>query len=113
MEPWQKWATHKPRAGQTVRYIDPDSKPPTDWTGKVSRVEGARAWVDYGGEEPERFTWCFHDKLNSLHDWPTKAGKCDRCGTPAVTELDGDNLCQAHADAWCRGEADDQIGEAA
>lgn len=29
---------------------------------------------------------------------------CERCGDPAVTELDGDDLCQVHADAWVKAE---------
>lgn len=111
MRACEKWAAHKPRAGQTVLYSDPDARPPINWTGKIVRVEHERAWVDYGtaGEEGsglERFTWCFREKLNSLHDWPTKAGRCDLCGDPAITELDGDNLCQSHADAWVQGERD-------
>jgi hypothetical protein len=77
MEPWQKWAAHRPKAGDPVHYVDADAKPPTDWRGNIVRVEGACAWVDYGnaGEEGtglERFTWCFAEKLNSLHEWPAK-----------------------------------------
>jgi hypothetical protein len=34
-----------------------------------------------------------------------KADACDNCGgTPIVTELDGDRLCQSCADSWCRAE---------
>jgi hypothetical protein len=104
MEPWEKFAADKPRAGQIIREVIADAKPPIDRSGRCVRVEHGRAWVDYGAPEPERFTWCFSDRLNRLHDWPTKSGKCDRCDDPAVTELDGDNLCRTHADAWCRGE---------
>lgn len=32
---------------------------------------------------------------------------CDHCGTrPARTKLDGDDLCQKCADAWCRAEGE-------
>lgn len=103
MEPWQKWDAHKPRAGQIIRETISDAKPPIDRSGVCVRVEHGRAWVDYGEPEPERFTWCFKENLNSLHDWPTKVD-CVRCADPAVAELDGDNLCQSHADAWVRGE---------
>jgi hypothetical protein len=34
------------------------------------------------------------------------ADRCSLCSEPAITNLDGDNLCQAHANAWCRGEAE-------
>ena len=29
---------------------------------------------------------------------------CEHCDQYAVTELDGEQLCQAHADQWCRNE---------
>lgn len=32
---------------------------------------------------------------------PTPCSKCDK---PSVTHLDGDWLCQTHADAWVRAE---------
>lgn len=34
-------------------------------------------------------------------------GKCDFCEGAAITNLDGDNLCQRHADAWCRAEEEE------
>ena len=30
--------------------------------------------------------------------------RCTHCDEKAITELDGDNLCQRHADEWVRGE---------
>lgn len=31
---------------------------------------------------------------------------CAYCQESSITKLDGDDLCKAHADAWCRGEAE-------
>lgn len=33
-----------------------------------------------------------------------ETGTCVHCDMPARTVLDGDKLCQQHADAWVRGE---------
>jgi len=30
--------------------------------------------------------------------------KCAHCDEPAITNLDGDDLCQIHANEWARGE---------
>lgn len=35
-------------------------------------------------------------------------GKCDFCESEAITELDGDHLCQRHADMWLRAEEDER-----
>lgn len=34
--------------------------------------------------------------------------KCDFCNSEAITNLDGDYLCQRHADMWCRAEEEDR-----
>jgi hypothetical protein len=32
---------------------------------------------------------------------------CDFCSAPAITELDGDYLCQRHAEMWLRAEEEE------
>jgi hypothetical protein len=36
----------------------------------------------------------------------TLMAKCAHCDEESITNLDGDELCQKHADEWCRGEGD-------
>ena len=39
------------------------------------------------------------------------AEKCAFCDQVAITNLDGDNLCQRHADAWVKAEGDALYGD--
>jgi hypothetical protein len=66
-DPSETFASHKPRKGQTVTY--------EGRSGIVQKVEGTLCWVLYDGMPESTFIWCFHDGLNKLHDWPTKAGQ--------------------------------------
>ena len=72
MKPFQKFATSRPRVGQTIVYRG-------EPVGRVTSVDGNLCWRTYPDGESLPFIWAFHDGLNALHDWPTKAGKIARC----------------------------------
>jgi hypothetical protein len=70
-QPHETHAASRPRKGQQITYR---GKP----YGTVASVEGGLCFVRREGEhEALPFIWCFHDGLNTLHDWPTKAGKVE------------------------------------
>lgn len=71
MKPHEIYAAHRPRAGDPVTYKGQPN------AGKVALVEGNLCWCSYGGADPAPFIWCFHDGLNTLHDWPGKAVRHD------------------------------------
>jgi hypothetical protein len=74
MKPHEKFAAHRPRVGDQVRYSGPDHVR----VSVVTRVEGNLCYCD--GEADGLFIWAFADGVNALHDWPTKAGaKVARC----------------------------------
>lgn len=77
MEPHDKYQAHKPRRGDLVTYKGHPH-------GTVTSVDGSICWIAPIVEvipgfapaprdaEPNMFIWCFHDGLNTLHDWPAK-----------------------------------------
>lgn len=70
--------------------------------GDGSVVEFRRFAGEYQAGEPYEVP-C-HD-CGGVGEWD--AG-CDYCTHPAITELDGDNLCQRHADEWVRSQQEDE-----
>lgn len=72
-KPAQTYRQHAPRVGQLVSYRG-------EPVGTVTLVDGALCWRSYPDGASLPFIWCFHDGLNALHDWPSKAGgKVARC----------------------------------
>jgi|SRR5581483_5870385 len=65
------FASSRPRKGQTVTYTN---RPGEIWSGCVEKVEGDLCHVKYPGRPTSSFIWRFKDGLNTLYDWPTKAG---------------------------------------
>jgi hypothetical protein len=69
----QEWpfASSRPRKGQTVTYAN---RPGDIRSGCVEKVKGDLCHVKYPGRPASLFIWRSKDGLNTLHDWPTKAG---------------------------------------
>ena len=65
------FASSRPRKGHPVTY---QCKPGVTWSGCVEKVEGDICHVKYPDLPGSCFIWRFKDGLNTLHDWPTKAG---------------------------------------
>lgn len=64
----EKFKAYRPRVGAPITYRGAP-------VGHVTRVEGSLCWRSYPDGESLPFIWCFKDGLNTLHDWPGKAGK--------------------------------------
>lgn len=123
-----------PRVGQTVWYFNPAYAPSDNGGTGVGPYAAfvTRAWDYYDslmcnlavltpGKETTFHAFSVPQQGSRADDgqypcWHwigeksaarSKPVACAHCAEPAITELDGDNLCQAHADAWCRGERSD------
>jgi len=70
-QPADRWSVHRPRKG------DPVSRQGMH-VGVVRKVEDELCFLE---DSFATFIWCFHDELNTQHDWPTKA-KFDAPATP-------------------------------
>jgi hypothetical protein len=64
-----------PCPGDTITYIAWTAEGPQQKTATAIRIEGNLCWADYGNGDISPFIWRFQDGLNTVHDWPGKAGQ--------------------------------------
>jgi hypothetical protein len=82
---------------------------PSSWCVMDSELERFARHQPKGGYDPaifqDRVSLALADEILALIERRRSAQKCVNHGDRApVTNLDGDDLCQECADAWCRAE---------